>query len=110
MNRTVTIVNSNVSSGMIDVVGKRVADISTQQDLSLHQLAARAGVSKGSLAGLEKGNGNPGIALLCQTAAALGVSVTDLLEMSASRKAEEFAMDGGKVLWRGSTGGKARLI
>ncbi len=59
---------------------------------------------------MEKGIGNPGVALLCQTAAALGVSVSDLLEVSACHVAEEFALTGGQVLWRGPMGGTARLV
>src|ERR1700730_1425728 len=102
--------NDPPSRRTIFAIAKRVAAFRKQQRLSLAQLAAHAGVSKASLAGLEKGTGNPGIALLCQTAAALGVSVSDLLEMSASRGAEEFALDGGKVLWRGARGGTAKLV
>ncbi|MDR3717545.1 MAG: XRE family transcriptional regulator [Bryobacteraceae bacterium] len=102
--------NDSLSRQTIQVIAQRVAACRKQQRLSLDQLAVRAGVSKGSLAGLEKGTGNPGIALLCQTASALGVSVSDLLEMSASRGAESFALNGGKVLWRGPMGGTARLI
>jgi transcriptional regulator with XRE-family HTH domain len=102
--------NSTESHRVVEVIGQRVAAFRKRQRLSLNQLAARAGVSKGSLAGLEKGAGNPGIALLCQTATALRVSVTDLLEISAMCKAEEFALEAGKVVWRGSGGGTARLV
>jgi len=102
--------NESLSRQTIQAIAQRVAAYRKRQRLSLDQLAARAGVSKGSLAGLEKGTGNPGIALLCQTASALGVSVSDLLEMSASRGAETFALNGGEVLWRGPLGGTARLV
>jgi transcriptional regulator with XRE-family HTH domain len=102
--------NESLSRQTIQVIAQRVAAYRKRQRLSLDQLAVRAGVSKGSLAGLEKGAGNPGIALLCQTASALGVSVSDLLETSASRSAESFAWNGGEVLWRGPLGGTARLV
>ena len=102
--------NESLSKQTIQVIAQRVAAYRKRQRLSLDQLAARAGVSKGSLAGMEKGTGNPGIALLCQTASALGVSVSDLLETSASRSAESFALNGGEVLWRGPLGGTARLV
>ena len=110
LNATVIIMNESSSKQMISAIARRVAVSRQRQRLSLAQLAARAGVSKASLAGLEKGTGNPSIAMLCQTAAALGLSVSDLLEMSASRSAEEFALGGGKVLWRGHRGGTARLV
>jgi transcriptional regulator with XRE-family HTH domain len=110
MNDSVTIVNDSISHRTTAAIARRVAAFRKRQGLSLDQLAARAGVSKGSLAGLEKATGNPGISLLCQTAAALGVSVADLLATSTPRKAEVFPLDGGKVLWRGHAGGSARLL
>lgn len=110
MNDTVNILNSSISRQTIVAIARRVAAVRKRQGLSLDQLAARAGVSKGSLAGLEKATGNPSISLLCQTAAALGVSVADLLATSTSRKAEVFALDEGKVLWRGQAGGTACLL
>jgi transcriptional regulator with XRE-family HTH domain len=110
MNKSVTIMNDADSGRTIQAIARRVAAFRKRQGLSLDQLAARAGVSKGSLAGLEKATGNPSISLLCQTAAALGVSVSDLLATSTARKAEAFELGGGKVLWRGQKGGTARLL
>ena len=79
--------------------------------LSLDQLAARSSVSKGSLVKLEQGNGNPSIAVLCQVAAALGVSLADLVSHTSGREpAPEFDPEGGKVLWQGPHGGSARLV
>jgi transcriptional regulator with XRE-family HTH domain len=110
MNNSFNILNDSISHQTIVAIARRVAAFRKRQGLSLDQLAVRAGVSKGSLAGLEKATGNPSISLLCQTAAALGVSVSDLLATSSPRKAETFALDGGKVLWRGQAGGIARLL
>lgn len=110
MNDSVNIMNDSNSRQTIVSIARRVAAFRKRQGLSLDQLAVRAGVSKGSLAGLEKATGNPSIGLLCQTAAALGVSVADLLATSTPRKAEAFPLDGGKVLWRGQSGGTARLL
>ncbi|MBI4909681.1 MAG: helix-turn-helix domain-containing protein [Acidobacteria bacterium] len=110
MNDSVNILNDSVSQQTIAAIARHVAALRKRQGLSLDQLAARARVSKGSLAGLEKAAGNPSISLLCQTAAALGVSVSDLLAASTPRKAEVFRLGGGEVLWRGKTGGTARLL
>lgn len=107
MNESVNILNEPIR--MIQTIAVRVAAARRQQRLSLDQLAARAGVSKGSLAGLEKAAGNPSISLLCQVAAALGVSVADLLDTAAHR-AEVFDLRGGQVLWQGERGGHARLL
>jgi len=110
MNKTVNIMHDAESGQTVQVIARRVAAFRKRQGLSLDQLAARAGVSKGSLAGLERATGNPSISLLCQTAAALGVSVSDLLATSTARKAEVFELEEGKVLWRGKKGGTARLL
>jgi transcriptional regulator with XRE-family HTH domain len=110
MNESVNILNDSISHRTIAAIARRVAAFRKRQGLSLDQLAARAGVSKGSLAGLEKAAGNPSISLLCQTAAALGVSVSDLLATSTPRKTEVFDLGGGKILWRGHAGGTARLL
>src|ERR1041385_172718 len=110
MNASVNILNDSISRQTIVAIARRVAAFRKRQGLSLDQLVARAGGSKGSLAGLEKATGNPSISLLCQTAAALGVSVSDLLATSTPRKAEAFELGGGKVLWRGQAGGTARLL
>ena len=110
MNESVNILNNGISRQTIAAIARRVAMFRKRQRLSLDQLAVRAGVSKGSLAGLEKGTGNPGISLLCQTAAALGVSVSDLLASSTSQKATALDLRAGKVLWRGPAGGTARLL
>jgi redox-sensitive bicupin YhaK (pirin superfamily) len=40
----------------------------------------------------------------------LGISLADLVSQSVEQKMMEFDPDGGKVLWRGSSGGYARLI
>lgn len=110
MTDSVNIMNDSISHQTIAAIARRVAVFRKRQGLSMDQLAARAGVSKGSLAGLEKATGNPSISLLCQTAAALGVSVSDLLASSTPRKAEAFELGGGKVLWCGQASGTARLL
>jgi transcriptional regulator with XRE-family HTH domain len=110
MNDSVNIMNDSISHQTIAAIARRVAALRKREGLSLDQLAARAGVNKGSLAGLEKATGNPSLSLLCQTAAALGVSVSDLLASSTPRKAEAFELGGGKVLWRGQAGGIARFL
>ncbi|HTV10194.1 MAG TPA: helix-turn-helix domain-containing protein [Candidatus Aquilonibacter sp.] len=98
------------SEDTVSIIARRVAEFRKRRHFSLDQLAERAGVSKGALSGLEKGNGNPSIALLCQTAAALRVSVADLLDESPSHTVEQFELDGGKSLWKGPHGGTARLV
>ena len=97
---SVTILNNMTSSDTALTIARRVAEFRKRKHFSLDQLAERARLSKGALSGLEKGNGNPSIALLCQTAAALRVSVSDLLDESPSNDGEQFDFKGGKSLWR----------
>lgn len=79
-------------------------------NLSLDQLAKRSGVSKGSLVKLEQGQGNPSIAVLCQVASALGISLADLVSHSVQPEPVLFDPAAGKVLWQGPYGGSARLV
>ena len=55
---------------------------SENQKLSLDELSRRAGVSKGMLVEIEKGSANPSIAILCKLAAALGLSVADIVNVT----------------------------
>ena len=77
--------------------------------LSLDQLSARSGVSKGMLVQIENGKSNPSIGTLCKIAAALGASVADLVDATAASAADIVAA-APRVLWRGRHGGSARLM
>jgi len=81
-----------------------------QQKLSLDELSRRAGVSKGMLVEIEKGSANPSIAILCKIAAALGLSVADIVNVSADPLAHLVAEADIPVLWQGEKGGTARLL
>ncbi|MDP3951934.1 helix-turn-helix domain-containing protein [Microbacterium sp.] len=62
-------------------IGRRIKELRTQQQLSLSELAERAGVSKSYLSTVESGTGRrPGVAVLHKVAVALGVTLADLLE------------------------------
>ena len=60
-------------------VARTVRALRRSRGLSADQLAARAGVSKGSLVALENAAGNPNLATLVRLADALGVPVTQLI-------------------------------
>ena len=66
-------------------VANRIRNWRKDKKLSLDELSRRASVSKGMLVEIEKGAANPSIAILCKLAAALGVSVADLLTSPANR-------------------------
>lgn len=59
---------------------------------------------------LEAGRGNPSMAVLCQVAASLGVSLAELVDYSAEPVPTEFDPEEGKIIWRGKRGSSARLV
>jgi transcriptional regulator with XRE-family HTH domain len=78
--------------------------------LSLDELSRRAGISKGMLVEVEKGTANPSIAILCKLAAALGLSVAELVNVTRAPAAFLIDSDDMPVLWRGEQGGSAQLL
>ncbi|MFG7478664.1 XRE family transcriptional regulator, partial [Enterobacter hormaechei] len=70
----------------------------------------RASVSKGMLVEIEKGAANPSIAILCKLAAALGVSVADIVNVSSEPQVHIIQEEAIPVLWQGAQGGYARLL
>lgn len=91
-------------------VSASIKSFRQQQKLSLDELSRRAGVSKGMLVEIEKGSANPSIAILCKVAAALGISVADIVNVTADPLAHLVAEEDIPVLWQGDKGGTARLL
>ena len=73
---------------LLETVSARIRDRRRDQRLTLDRLASLSGVSKGMLVQIESGDANPSIAILCKVAAALGVSVADLVQVSGQHPAE----------------------
>lgn len=91
-------------------VSDRIKSWRKSQKLSLDELSRRAGVSKGMLVEIEKGAANPSIAILCKVAAALGVSVADIVSISHAPDAWLIENSEMPVLWQGERGGSAQLL
>lgn len=81
-----------------------------EQKLSLDELSRRAGVSKGMLVEIEKGSANPSVAILCKIAAALGLSVADIVNVTRAPDAWLIESQDIPTLWQGEKGGSARLL
>ncbi|MEW9900766.1 XRE family transcriptional regulator [Chitinivorax sp. PXF-14] len=81
-----------------------------RQKLSLDELSRRAGVSKGMLVEIEKCVANPSIAILCKLAAALGVSVADIVDVASAPAVHLIEGKDIPTLWTGPKGGSARLL
>ena len=91
-------------------VANRIRNWRKDKKLSLDELSRRASVSKGMLVEIEKGAANPSIALLCKLAAALGVSVADIVNVSSEPVVHVIEKQAIPVLWQGAKGGSARLL
>jgi transcriptional regulator with XRE-family HTH domain len=108
-------VNKSTDSGadiesVSEAVAARIKAFRKQQKLSLDELSRRAGVSKGMLVEIEKCLANPSIALLCKVAAAMGISVADIVDVASKPTAHLIEKEEIPVLWNGEKGGTARLL
>ncbi len=91
-------------------VANRIRNWRKEKKLSLDELSRRASVSKGMLVEIEKGAANPSIAILCKLAAALGVSVADIVNVASEPQVHIIEEAAIPVLWHGEKGGSARLL
>ncbi|MFS2222614.1 XRE family transcriptional regulator [Pantoea sp. B65] len=108
-------VNISTDSGadiqiVSEAVSRSIKQQRKQQKLSLDELSRRAGVSKGMLVEVEKGAANPSIAILCKIAAALGLSVADIVNVTSAPAAHLIESQHIPTLWTGEKGGSARLL
>lgn len=89
----------------------RISQLRQAHGMTLDALANRAGLSKGTVVGIEQGTANPSIAILCRLAAAFSLSVTDLLG-ETSIDVPDGAIERTKpsTLWKTSRGSHATLL
>ncbi|GAA2618532.1 XRE family transcriptional regulator [Actinomadura fulvescens] len=93
-----------------EAVARTVRTLRARHGWTLDELAARAGVSKGVLVGLEQGRGNPNLSTLIRISEALGVSLTHLVQVREEPLVRLFPPDKHVVLWRGPDGGSGTLL
>lgn len=93
-------------------VARRIAALRKSEGMSFDALARRSGVSKGALVQIEQDKSNPSISTLCRLAAALGVSVADLVAPADDPRSAVQVMAAGeaRLLWSGPNGGRAVLL
>lgn len=103
---------SQHEAALAATVAQRLAALRKAQGLSFDALAQKAGVAKGTLVQIEGQRGNPAISTLCRLAAALGVSVADLVAPAEppERTVTIFSPDAARRLWTGPKGGTATLL
>jgi transcriptional regulator with XRE-family HTH domain len=102
--------DTTILTDAFTAIARKLHAARTTANLSLDELAARSGVSKGTLVSLEQGRGNPSVAVLCHVAVALGVSLAELVDYSAQPAPSEFNPGEGRVVWQGERCSFARLV
>lgn len=80
------------------VIADNVRSLRAQRGMTLDALAARTGLSKGTLVALEQARGNPSIGTLCQLTESLGIGLHQILE------------DRGEPFVKVRSGGSAALL
>ncbi len=95
---------------VLETVSRRIQARRRERRLSLDQLSARSGVSKGMLVQIERRATNPSVGTLCKVAAALGASIADLVDAAGPSRAGVVPAAGPRVLWKGPKGGSATLL
>lgn len=112
MTDAISPLSLELEDAVATAVAKRVAARRKDMGLSFDALAARSGVSKGTLVQVEGGRANPSISTLCRLASALEVSVVDLIAPldAPERAVIVVGRDGARQLWSGPLGGSAVLL
>lgn len=64
----------------LKALGKKIGKYATERNKSIERLAYEAGVSKGYLYDLVKGQGNPSVVIIHRIASSLDLSISQLLK------------------------------
>ncbi|HSK97154.1 MAG TPA: cupin domain-containing protein [Euzebyales bacterium] len=91
-------------------IGQNVRRLRRRRDLTLDLLAERAGVSKGTVIGVEQARANPSIATLNRLAEALGVGLATLIEPDAAPRLRVKRGSDVAALWSNAAGSRALLL
>src|SRR6478735_9885519 len=85
-------------------IARNARELRGDRQWSRDQLATRSGISKGMLIQIEQARTNPSIGTLCRLADAFGVSLAQLVELSAGATVR--VVDAAEVvrLWEGADG------
>jgi transcriptional regulator with XRE-family HTH domain len=88
-------------------VGRNVRALRRQRRMTIEALAAAAGVSRGTVIGVETARGNPSIATLCNLATALRVGVASLVDGDAAPRISVRRAEQAAPLWSSPAGSSA---
>ena len=95
------------SDEVATAVGRNVRALRQQRRMTIDALAAAAGVSRGTVIGVETARGNPSIATLCNLATALRVGVASLVDGDAAPRIAVRRADQAAPLWSSPAGSSA---
>jgi transcriptional regulator with XRE-family HTH domain len=98
------------TSAVAAAVARTVRRLRTERGWSLDALAARAGVSKGVLVGLEQGGANPSLGTLLRVSDAFGVPLTRLVQVDEEPVIRLLSKNEQADLWHGESGGVGTLV
>ena len=88
-------------------VGRNVRALRRQRRMTIDALAAAAGISRGTVIGVETARGNPSIATLCNLATALRVGVASLVDGDAAPRISVRRAEQAAPLWSSPAGSSA---
>jgi len=91
-------------------IGRNVRRLRRRRDLTLDLLAERAGVSKGTVIGVEQARANPSIATLCHIADALRVGVATLIDPGEDPQVRINRGPDTPALWTSDAGSRALFL
>jgi len=91
-------------------VARTIRTSRAERGWSQDALAARAGVSKGVLVGLEQGNANPSLGTLLRVSEAIGVPLTRLVQVERRPVIRVLTADRHVTLWHGDVAGTGTLV
>jgi transcriptional regulator with XRE-family HTH domain len=95
---------------LAEAIGRNVRRLRRRLDLTLDLLAERAGLSKGTVIGVEQARANPSIATLSRLADALGVGVATLIEVGDTPRVRIKRRTETPALWSGDSGSQALFL
>jgi transcriptional regulator with XRE-family HTH domain len=91
-------------------IARNARDLRGERQWSLDQLANRSGISKGMLVQIEQARTNPSIGTLCRLADAFGVTLAQLVELSAASTVRVVGAAEVVRLWEGAEGSVGDLL
>jgi transcriptional regulator with XRE-family HTH domain len=92
------------------LIANRVRELRAARHWTLDEAATVLGISRRSLAMIERGDANPNLTTLLRVASGLGVSLASLVEAQPEPPSILLGEANGRVLWRTTKGSRASLL